>query len=74
MGEEEEEGQGEERVDSKAHRREGLDDGVLVVLARLEETVEDVIRVGCNHKVAHWETHPLGVVPSQDVTKVASGN
>jgi hypothetical protein len=49
-------------------------DGVLLVASGLDEAVENVVRVGSDDELVDGETHALGEVTGQDVTKVSGGD
>merc|ERR1740121_2994589 len=36
--------------------------------------MEDVVRISGNDQVLHWQPHPLGIIASQNVAKIACGN
>mmetsp|Transcript_28103 Transcript_28103/g.78809 ORF Transcript_28103/g.78809 Transcript_28103/m.78809 type:complete len:348 (-) Transcript_28103:51-1094(-) len=51
--------------------RDTLRDGLAMVLALGEESVQNIILVGCHHQLANRKSHLLGVEARQDVTKVS---
>ena len=42
----------------------------LLISARSPESCQDVVRVGSDYQLRHWETHSFGVVSGENVAKV----